>query len=320
MNRALSPKFMNDLQEGMLQPLLERVRKDDTLMLAIRENYINVYYRGGNIIKLEEICPNKYMASFDGNYAGDRPERLSKNLPRRIDSKGCIEPWIESIPARKEVMDFWFHEHPKDEREFQQLVARENNVSGGANESEYFISDIELTNSEIGARFDMLAFKWPAEDRKSGKIQLALVEMKYRDSALSGESGIVEHFKQMSAYLAKGENRASLAGMAEEQINQLNSLALIRHTKGVSRKFEVDDKRFEIIFLFANSNPRSSKLSNELKGLKELLNGTAEKNFDLRFFVANSAGYAMHIACMMDFCQYNTFLNRSQPCDSSQGY
>jgi len=35
---------MNDLSEGVLA--------DRSLCLEIRENYINIYYRGGNLLKL----------------------------------------------------------------------------------------------------------------------------------------------------------------------------------------------------------------------------------------------------------------------------
>ncbi len=53
--RKLSEQFMKDLvdSDGVLQPILTRVKKDSTLMLAIRENYINIYYRGGNILKIK---------------------------------------------------------------------------------------------------------------------------------------------------------------------------------------------------------------------------------------------------------------------------
>jgi hypothetical protein len=311
MKRKLSDEFMIALQEGgMLHPLLERIRKDDTLMLAIREDYINVYYRGGNIIKLEkETSPNRYAAFFDDNYAAEYPEYqelLPNDCHNQIKSKEDIELWIKSIPARKQAMDYWFHEHPKAEREFQQLVVRENNDSGISNETEYFVADIELADTEVGARFDILAFKWPAGDRKSGKVNLALIEMKYGDSAIKGQSGILEHLKQMHSYLI-GKSK-ELADMAEKQINQLNQLGLIQHKKGAAREFTVVDSHFEIIFLFANHNPRSTILLEELARLKELLCGMENKMFELRFFVASTAGYAMHSACMMDIDQYMAFL------------
>ena len=47
---------MQDLTQldGLLNPILARANQDQTLMLAIRENYINVYYRGGNLIRITE--------------------------------------------------------------------------------------------------------------------------------------------------------------------------------------------------------------------------------------------------------------------------
>jgi hypothetical protein len=54
--RQLSGNFYDDLisDNGLLHPLLERLKQDHTLMPAIRGKYINIYYRGGNILKVEE--------------------------------------------------------------------------------------------------------------------------------------------------------------------------------------------------------------------------------------------------------------------------
>ena len=62
--------------DGLLHPILERVKQDQTLMLAIRGNYINIYYRGGNILKVEEQGKSRYRASFDKQYSKD-----GKNIP-----------------------------------------------------------------------------------------------------------------------------------------------------------------------------------------------------------------------------------------------
>ena len=53
--RALTPGLMQQLGEGaLLSPLLERVRRDRTLCLELRGGYLNVYYRGGNLLKVSE--------------------------------------------------------------------------------------------------------------------------------------------------------------------------------------------------------------------------------------------------------------------------
>jgi len=74
--RNLSKNFQNDLIAGLLQPLLVRVKQDNTLMLAIRKNYINIYYRGGNIIRVKTNSKGRYSAAFDSQY-----NVFNKNLP-----------------------------------------------------------------------------------------------------------------------------------------------------------------------------------------------------------------------------------------------
>ncbi len=68
--RELSKNFLFDLQSpnGLLRPVFERVRQDHTLMLAIRDGYINIYYRGGNLIKVQEQSKGSYSSFFDKNY------------------------------------------------------------------------------------------------------------------------------------------------------------------------------------------------------------------------------------------------------------
>lgn len=65
------------------------------------------------------------------------------------------------IPRYKREMDGWFHRNSKNEREFQQLMARVNNAAGS---TDYYIADMEYAEmTELGARFDMVAFKWLSE-------------------------------------------------------------------------------------------------------------------------------------------------------------
>ena len=72
-------------------------------------------------------------------------------------------------------MDEYFALKGKAKREFQQLIVRENNYSSISNETEYFITDIEVTEPGA-ARFDMMAICWPASQRKNGsKCKAALI-------------------------------------------------------------------------------------------------------------------------------------------------
>ena len=89
---------MDDLSTGVLAPLRDRVLADRSLCLEIREDYINIYYRGGSLLKLS-IGPGGYVAFFDLKYAkgaGETIERavkesgiedLEKKLERNFKGK-----------------------------------------------------------------------------------------------------------------------------------------------------------------------------------------------------------------------------------------
>ena len=90
----------------------------------------------------------------------------------------------------------------KAEREFQQLIARENNCSTISNETEYFVTDIEFADSSVGARFDLLAVRWLASQRRNiSKCRPALIELKYGDGALGGSAGLIKHLEDVSRIL-----------------------------------------------------------------------------------------------------------------------
>ncbi|HPB83164.1 MAG TPA: hypothetical protein PK200_14090, partial [Spirochaetota bacterium] len=171
--RGLSPDFMKSLtsKSGLLNPILERVKIDDTLMLAIRDEYINIYYRGGNIIRIKaNPAPTSFIFDFDEKYSLSESKELFNNLGlnQKVTTTDQVKAWITLIPQLKELMDFWFNKNSKMEREFQQLVVRENNSSSISGTTEYFITDIEFADSQEKFRFDALAIKWPALNRKDG--------------------------------------------------------------------------------------------------------------------------------------------------------
>ena len=158
-------------------------------------------------------------------------------------------------------MDEYFSVCGKAEREFQQLVARENNCSSISNETEYFIPDIEVADP-LG-RFDMTAIRWLAKDRKDGgKCRAALIEMKYSDSAIGGKAGLLKHLRDLDAFISNRERYGELLKTTESQFNQLDELGLLRYNKGSSNakvRLNVDDKP-EVILILANHNPRSPRL------------------------------------------------------------
>lgn len=303
--RILSEEFMNALKTGLLKPILDRVKADDTLMLAIRRDYINIYYRGGNLMKINHGKNNSYIASFNDNYekAEGRPTLTGQQLPKKLESIAEVNKWIDAFPTLKQLMDFWFVSHPKLERENQQLVYRENNSNNQSNNTEYFISDIEYTESELDARFDMVAIKWKANSRKQGRCGISFIEMKYGEQAFGEPSGLITHILDFNNFASRFTDDKFIHSFFES-FNQLTDLGLIKYNPGSQNKtFKWDGSNPEFIFLLSNRNPRSQILKIILNEIK-FLQFTNSNTFNLRFALCTDAGYSLHTHNMLTLNKY----------------
>jgi hypothetical protein len=298
MSGPVSADFFQDLKDGKLRLLTSKVRTDDTLLLAFRGTSINIYYRGGSILRL--VCGNgNYTTHFDRNYAKGSADPLLDKLPTVIGTEADCVVWLEAIPSLKEIMNSFFATHAKSEREFQQLVAWENNRSAVSNTTEYFITDIEYADVKRNARLDMLGLRWLSADRKNGlRCSPVFVEMKYGIGAYDGGSGIAKHIADLNAILSDQATRDHLNLTIAAQFNQLSGLDLVRF----NRSTKVDQVTVtgdpEVVFLLANHNPRSRTLLNTLENVEE------SPHFKLRFFAASFAGYGMHDSCMMNLTEF----------------
>jgi hypothetical protein len=290
--------------DGLLHPILERVRQDHTLVLSIRKGYINIYYRGGNILRVKEKHNGAYRAFFDCNYnKSEFPSPSLPDTPETIGNQDLARTWVESFQTLKGMMDFYFSKHSKPEREFQQLIARENNFSTISNE--YFVTDIEFADSKLGARFDMLAIRWLASQRKNpSKCRPVLIEMKYGDGALGGKAGILKHLEDFDTLITDRDKYRALLDTMEMQFNQLDKLGLLTFNRVQNWSgIKLNGEKPEIIFVLANHNPRSTKLSEILNDEKIKAYADSSK-FDLKFYVSSFAGYALHAHCMVPLPQF----------------
>ena len=325
--RGLSDPFLYDLEgKGKidLNPLLSFVKDDNTLMLAIRKEYINIYYRGGSILRLfwDKDKDHQYNAKFDFNYAepGKRSPEAEKiiiateeklDLKKIIKKTSDVQEWLNNFPALKQIMDEYLTKHEKLEREFQQLVVRENNFSRLSNMTDYFIVDIEVSYPKT--RFDLLAIKWPAtqEARKKDKVSLAFIEMKYGKDSLTGKAGLAEHIKKLADFIKNPANLSDIRETIKVQLTQLNELGLLKHTRTEDRDFEVTEEKPEVIMLLAGYPLQSQRLHNLLfNEEKEALNLYAQDTeFDLKFHWPHSAGYGLFIKDMIPLDCFKERLN-----------
>ncbi len=297
--RALSKTFMQDLQHGNLYKLLKTVKSDETLCLEIRENYINIYYRGGNILRVAEVS-EKYIFNFDQKYCID-----NSGLWETLDTSRftCLGDYIENLPFIKREMDNWFAQNPKVEREFQQLILRENNTSPISDDTDYFISDIEYANSENKSRFDMTGIRWlsNSEGRKNINAPiLSIFEVKYGDGAMTGSAGIVKHFADIEKFIDSGKLH-DLRKEVETQFNQKVRLGLMGR---MSREITINsDAVPEFIMICANHKPASIIMKRELQKAIGDHPNLADK-IDVKVAKSSLMGYGLYATNMIPIKQF----------------
>ena len=305
--RALDEKMFKDFQEGgVLHDLLDYVQCDDTLDLEFRgEGRANIYYRGGSLFCIER-SGDGYTLTFDTKYCTACDEGLEKTPSLRAA--------VGLIPLYKHAMDVWFAKNRKYEREFQQLVVRENNRHGAiSHASDYYIVDIEyayndnVSDKKTQARFDMIAVKWLSksnERQNPSAPTLAIIEMKYGDGALGGNAGLKKHLEDFGTLVKNGELDEFCADYSNV-FNQKCALGLIPGKEGA--RIKITQRDIELIFLIANHDPDKTGLA---KIVAEIADVTMEYPYPIRFAYASMMGYCLYADQMKSLEEMQEFLNK----------
>ncbi|MBN1617713.1 hypothetical protein JW887_00015 [Candidatus Dojkabacteria bacterium] len=322
MCRGLKKPFLYDLKEGILHNLLEAVIVDHTLDLEIRRNYINIYYRGGNILRVREIKRNTYDLKFDEKYFSNNPhykgEFKIKDLPSNICrmQENCIK-WVDEIYSLKKVMDYWFSKHPKLEREVQQYIARANNYSPISKDTDFYIADIEYANRSLGARFDIIAIQWDSDSSarklvKKYKPKIHFFELKYGDNAIGGKSGIEKHLKDFNKFSNDLEKINTVKDEMIEVFKQKRELGLIPSLKKNRNQIFEFDNSLNFGLIFANHKPVKTKiLSIILKDdCKKWINKLFKVNANISFFYSNFMGYGLYKNCFFNYPNFTSILKK----------
>ncbi len=318
LQRGINHEFELQLKAGVLQPLVERVRNDDTLSLEIRNGYVDIYYRGGRLLGIHEQAKGaRFRTEFDERYFGDGeayPSRRPAMAPAKtIKTVADAEGWVDAFAHYKQAMDIRFSLHPKIEREYQQAVVRDNNRHWSGNASDYVVVDIEYAQSpsafpeqKANYRFDMVGFRWPAEgkSRASGVVTPVIMEMKAGDGALASPQlkrdsdelspGLIKHVLDMERFLTP-EPGEDISGPFALLCEELVSMFELKQRLGLPslpkrmRDFKITEvsTRPEVLFILANHQPSSTILGRELKKLPP------HERADYRIATVTYAGYAL---------------------------
>jgi hypothetical protein len=255
--RKLSPVFMRDLSKGFLNPLLNKVCLDVDLDMQIRENYINIYFKGNSLLKLDER-QGSYKLYIDRKFIDELV------IPKIVD-ENTLKLFLDNIPKLKE--NILLHGRTSIETEYEQLMIRANNYQPH-NNNEYFILDRQVAAGKAG-RFDLTGFFWSrAKRRKAQVVPLCLMEVKY---ALNPDIQNVD--EQIKRYFeAICQDPQSFAEEAETILSQKLELGLFKASKEQLEAMKTltffrDISHFRIILVLIDYNPYS-KLFDETKFAK----------------------------------------------------
>ena len=289
--RGLSEQLLIELDSGYLMQFTESVKSDTSLCMELRGNYVNIYYRGASLLKIQQQKDEKaFLALFDNNYfrtqgKEDIPETV-KLLPEVIRNCEDVCQWLEAAPILKKAIDRKLSTTKKDEREFQQRILRDNNFGSIARSTDYYICDIEYQSTY--GRFDMIAVHWPSDPttRKLGQARnLAFIEVKHGDSALVGSAGLHKHIEDINKYSEDAQKLEFIKKEMAQVFNQKRKLGLLDCGKDLG---SFNQKKPIFILAFVNHDPGKSKL-------RELLNTCPEcPHVDLHVATASFLGYGLY--------------------------
>ncbi|MBQ9236330.1 MAG: hypothetical protein IJ183_00225 [Prevotella sp.] len=275
--RALSNDFLDELMDNSKQfhELLEIVRSDDTLDLELRGDNCTIYYRGGKLLSFAE--GKKKLNGIDKNYV--------KRSAAPMEAE-----WVnirEYIAWGKQEINYYVQngKNHLGEKEIQQMIVHENNYSPFANDTDFFIVDMEYQDGS-DRRFDLVALQWNSNStaRRKGSARLYVIEVKQGFGtvrSVSG-SGLKKHLDDFKNF---AHDTTAFRKDMIKVFQQKFELGLFRGVDNLKNKIlhlNVDDT-IGFACIMANYKPASKELINELKEIDEC-----------QFFTSSLMGYGLY--------------------------
>ncbi len=249
-----------------------------------------VYYRGGKLLTINEKMG---LVGLDKKYClKDEREYVTPEL-------GNILAYIYKA---KNIMDkYEMYNSKLGEKEIQQRTVYENNLSVNADNTDYFIVDVEWAdNNSLGGRADIVAFKWNHMNHKNRSLKLALIEVKQGEHAIKTtemvkngiiklKPGLRKHYEDYRNFL---KDKEYVRAFADDMMNVLKQKKQLGLIKGLEKLFTdgkkdivptIDDD-VDFVFLLANYHHYSKQLREECETLPE----------DCKFFVSSFMGYGLY--------------------------
>ena len=291
----------NPSKNGKLSIITEIVRQDPYLDLEMRGDCVILYYRGGKLLTIRGI--DDYETLDDKYYISEDEARVSFDIMNPFEYISKAKFIIDKHEAAQiECSDNMKRLVSKlGEKEIQQRVVYENNLSVNAEKTEYFIADVEWAdNSVLGGRADIVAFRWERKNHGKRTLKLVLIEVKQGDGAISGKNGLKKHYEDFLKFKA---NKETVTTVGQDMLSILKQKYQLGLVKGLDKLFVRGDKRIEptieqepgFLFLLSNYHHFSSKLNTECNKLPD----------DAKFISSSFMGYGLYEAFVKTKKQLN---------------
>ncbi len=268
-------EFLKSFTEGKFNPLLSIVKdKKEDLVFQIRKNYVNIYYKGGNLVKIED---KKGTISFDFDegyfYQEKDPQKKKDALLKILESeKPDYQYFVDDMKNNMDSFWYWLRNREKDKRDLSEKNEQHALCVNNTESDEYTVIDLEfqvsyssnykyekpekqrkdVNEKKKSPRFDIIAV------RNSDK-QLCVIELKYGTGALRGKSGLGDHADSFEGTIKRNEE--AFKKEIRKIIEDKKALGLL------SKGFSIKDNSPEFMFAFVanESDENEEKQKDVLK-------------------------------------------------------
>ena len=256
-------KLKDSFKNGNLKGLLDIVRNDDEMIFQIRENYVNIYYKGGCLAKIRERSiqfDENFFMNAETNKEGWNREQCLKKKKEWLEKLKEDKDFEKYVVNMKEIMEKhwdWLKNRPDNSRDYSEKNVQQLLCASNKEDSDYTIIDLEFEVSEKSKykyektdngrvcrknkkpRFDIIAV------RNSDK-QLCVIELKCGTGALQGDAGLKDHADSFEGTIKR--NPASFVEEIKKIVEDKKYLELL------SKDFSISEKDPEFMFAFVASD------------------------------------------------------------------
>lgn len=311
--RTISENFEKFLMSEKLKPLMDKIKGDSTLDFEIRKDRCEIYYRGAELFSLEEKNKNFYFTKQSNQYIKADDELVTAD---------SISKYVSNeISKRKDILDCIKKNGPKGmELDTEQRIVQENNLTDASIKTDYYIVDMEYSDSASNLRFDMLAIKsiQNGNDRRTPAKRFAIIELKYGINAVySGDkeenrASLKEHFKDLNNFITNSDWFDTLREQIKESFNMKLALGFINRPENNTSIKKIEDDSLmdkpEYIIILANYNvnelrQKPKDLINELTSIKNSYTKVFD-TFDVKIATSAFMGYGLYSEYMKPFDEF----------------